>query len=193
MVKEEVDGDAAMGESDDKAQLELVARRAQSRLDSLLAFIDSYFGNVELVHAEFPLPQPDEPAVDEHVKPEPEASAKPNGTAAAASEPPADGEAQQAAVNGDAEQGEAEDEEAKPVPTVRLPAVRVRLDDSHADVRLDTLEVASEFEPLKRRVESVVELAMSIITPLSGRKRDRVEAHKPKRVIQEQDVAAAAA
>ncbi|GAA5833228.1 hypothetical protein JCM9279_001462 [Rhodotorula babjevae] len=136
-----------------------------SRLDRLIAFLDSYFGQVELVQPSTSSPSPSSapapvaPAADE---------------ASAASEPklePVDDATLPPEKAEDAMQVEAVAEADKAherLERPRAPVIRVTLDSYHADVRVEDLTVTSDYEPLKRRVESVVQIAMAIVTPLSA-------------------------
>jgi cleavage and polyadenylation specificity factor subunit 3 len=56
----------------------------------------------------------------------------------------------------------------EPTSSTTAPTLKIRLDDKVAYIPLDTLEVASSSEPLKKRVESVVELALKVTLPLSA-------------------------
>ncbi|BGP55727.1 endoribonuclease ysh1 [Rhodotorula sphaerocarpa] len=124
-----------------------------SRLDRLIAFLDSYFGHVELLSPEEQAAQPvSAPArtVDQVEE------------TAVKVEAPADEPAEKV------EDAAEEVLEHKPDTRPPAPIVRVRLDDHWADVRIEDLSVTSDFVPLQRRVESVVQIAMAIVTPLSA-------------------------
>ncbi|KAL8281150.1 hypothetical protein RQP46_006508 [Phenoliferia psychrophenolica] len=129
-----------------------------SRLDRLIAFLDSYFGHVELIQPDS-LPPPSTtapvPATDvAMVDPDP-------------NESPEKAEMELAAKAKALEAGEAAVVESK-LEHPRVPVIRVRLDDHVADVTVEDLSVTSDHEPLQRRVESVIQLAMSIVLPLSA-------------------------
>lgn len=47
------------------------------------------------------------------------------------------------------------------------PVIRVRMDDSVADISLDDLSVRSDNEAAQRRIESVLQVALRTITPLA--------------------------
>ncbi|GAA5863229.1 hypothetical protein JCM3774_000821 [Rhodotorula dairenensis] len=125
-----------------------------SRLDRLIAFLDSYFGHVELL------------------SPEEQAALPPSTPAWSAAE------VEEAAVKVEASSTEPAEKvedaaeaalQQRKVPERPLaPIVRVRLDDHWADVRIEDLTVSSDWEPLQRRVESIVQIAMAIVTPLSA-------------------------
>ncbi|GAA5887948.1 hypothetical protein JCM6882_000811 [Rhodosporidiobolus microsporus] len=135
-----------------------------SRLDRLIAFLDSYFGHVELIRPEDASP-----------------SAAPAAAPAASEEPPAPEMEVDAAPTEAAEKVEdaaaekVEEAEEKKVEALKMeeeqpraPVVRVKLDEHWADVRVEDLTVTSDYTPLQRRVESVVHLALAIVTPLSS-------------------------
>lgn len=69
-----------------------------------------------------------------------------------------------------ADDAKAGSEASEPNPKNALPSgpvIRVRLDEHTADVGADDLVVRSDHEPLKRRVESVIQVALRTITPLA--------------------------
>lgn len=67
-------------------------------------------------------------------------------------------------VNGDAAAIPAESPKR---PEVTGPVLRIRLDDHVADVTLEDMAVHSPHDNLKRRVESVLQVASRTITPLA--------------------------
>ncbi|SCZ88382.1 BZ3500_MvSof-1268-A1-R1_Chr2-1g04374 [Microbotryum saponariae] len=138
-----------------------------TRLDRLIAFLDSYFGKVELV-----IPKP-KTAGDS--SPPLESAAEPEEKATEPSVP----------MEGDTELGpptttttnpegeehfaEVETTTTPTLPTQPLmPVIRVHLDDLIADVRVEDLQIICENESFKARVENVVGLAMAVVRPLSG-------------------------
>ncbi|BGP40526.1 endoribonuclease ysh1 [Rhodotorula kratochvilovae] len=148
-----------------------------SRLDRLIAFLDSYFGQVELV-------QPSSSPVPAPASPPPEPKMEQAEDAAAPPEKAEDDAAAAAATGAEGEKLAAQ-EPARPA----APVIRVKLDSYHADVRVEDLvrslpfprrpmrvadreetyqTVTSDYTPLQRRVESVVQIAMAIVTPLSA-------------------------
>lgn len=165
-----------------------------ARLDRLIAFLDSYFGKVELV-------QPDDPAYDLNKPPTPPpadeedyepAPAVPESPTVVKDEtehsPPPDlvpAEEKEPAQTPTPEAGEErkKEQEEEAATAVRAPIIRVRLDTHVADVVVEDLTVTSAHEPLQRRVESIIKLALAIVTPLSG---DEVaEARPAKRIVLE--------
>ncbi|KAK4694158.1 hypothetical protein P7C70_g8785, partial [Phenoliferia sp. Uapishka_3] len=144
-----------------------------SRLDRLIAFLDSYFGHVELIE-----PSPLPPSTSADVAMSVELELDPN-------EPPEKAEMELEAQKEKIEEMKKEEVEQK-LERPRVPVIRVRLDDYVADVTVEDLSVTSEHEPLKRRVESVIQLAMSIVLPLSasvaGGDRSLLEDHRSKRL-----------
>ncbi|GAA5973836.1 hypothetical protein JCM21900_002089 [Sporobolomyces salmonicolor] len=136
-----------------------------SRLDRLIAFLDSYFGQVELIRPEdLPPCSPSPPASPIAL---PEAAAEALDTPPAPSEPAEKAE--------DEEKAQEKKERVVEERRVRrererpgAPVVRVKLDEHFADVRVEDLTVTSDYTPLQRRVESVVQIAMAIVTPLSS-------------------------
>lgn len=164
-----------------------------SRLDRLIAFLDSYFGHVELI--------------------EPQSTSTPASADVAmtdapvvvdSNESPEKAEMELAAKADEAALAKKEEVEVK-LEHPRVPVIRVRLDDHVADVTVENLvslafrcavlgssadhpppqSVTSDHEPLQRRVESVIQLAMSIVLPLSasaaGGDRSLLEEHRSKR------------
>ncbi|GJN90878.1 hypothetical protein Rhopal_003892-T1 [Rhodotorula paludigena] len=133
-----------------------------SRLDRLIAFLDSYFGQVELLRPEdMPTPPPSAAV------PEPDAAEAAAVTVEAAPTEPAEkveDAAAAAAAEAKKEKNEAQAQADRP----RAPVIRVKLDEHCADVRVEDLTVSSDYEPLQRRVESVVQIALAIVTPLSA-------------------------
>ncbi|BGP48639.1 endoribonuclease ysh1 [Rhodotorula kratochvilovae] len=126
-----------------------------SRLDRLIAFLDSYFGQVELVQpSSSPVPAPASPPPEPKMEQAEDAAAPPEKAEDAAA----------AADTGAAGEKLAAQEPARPA----APVIRVKLDSYHADVRVEDLTVTSDYTPLQRRVESVVQIAMAIVTPLSA-------------------------
>ncbi|GAA5962565.1 hypothetical protein JCM8115_002124 [Rhodotorula mucilaginosa] len=132
---------------------EAEASTLPSRLDRLIAFLDSYFGHVELL------------------SPEEQAALPPTTPVWSATE------VEEAAVKVEASSTEPAEKvedaaeailEKKVLERPLAPIVRVRLDDHWADVRIEDLTVSSDWEPLQRRVESIVQIAMAIVTPLSA-------------------------
>ncbi|ORY84136.1 Endoribonuclease YSH1 [Leucosporidium creatinivorum] len=140
-----------------------------SRLDRLIAFLDSYFGQVELIRPE-----------DIVASPSPAAPSPPPAAAAADMEvdagaeidpnplEPAEKAEQELAEAAEEEQTKERLEKEERIRKPRVPVIRVRLDDYVADVVVESLSVTSTHEPLQRRVESVIQLALAIVTPLSG-------------------------
>ncbi|BGP16640.1 hypothetical protein JCM10213_000444 [Rhodosporidiobolus nylandii] len=157
-----------------------------SRLDRLIAFLDSYFGAVELIRPE-DLPPSPSPAVAAVEEPTPAPAPTADGDAAPevqldvpATEPAEkveDAAAEKVKEQEEEQEKKLEEEEKHP----RVPVIRVKLDEHWADVRVEDLTVTSDYTPLQRRVESVVHLALAIVTPLSalndprGTKLDLVE------------------
>ncbi|GAA6041172.1 hypothetical protein JCM8097_004151 [Rhodosporidiobolus ruineniae] len=145
-----------------------------SRLDRLIAFLDSYFGHVELLRPEDlpPSPSPSPADAAEH-EPAPAPATEPVAPdmavdiPAAASEPAEKVEDAAVAAAEEMEEKKAE-ELAEEKKRPRAPVVRVKLDEHWADVRVEDLSVTSDYTPLQRRVESVVHLALAIVTPLSA-------------------------
>ncbi|GAA5983299.1 hypothetical protein JCM10908_000230 [Rhodotorula pacifica] len=138
-------------EEDEETEAE--ASTLPSRLDRLIAFLDSYFGHVELL------------------SPEEQAALPPSTPAWSAAEVEETAVKVEAASTEPAEKVEdaAEAIQQKKIPERPLaPIVRVRLDEHWADVRIEDLTVSSDWEPLQRRVESIVQIAMAIVTPLSA-------------------------
>ncbi|GAA5897961.1 hypothetical protein JCM8208_003203 [Rhodotorula glutinis] len=146
------------------AEADAEAAVLPSRLDRLIAFLDSYFGQVELVQPSSSSPSPSSaPATVTSAADEPSAAEPKPEPVDDATLPPEKAE--------DAMQVEAVTEADKALERFerpRAPAIRVTLDSYHADVRVEDLAVTSDYEPLKRRVESVVQIAMAIVTPLSA-------------------------
>ncbi|CEQ39582.1 SPOSA6832_01125 [Sporobolomyces salmonicolor] len=136
-----------------------------SRLDRLIAFLDSYFGQVELIRPEdLPLCSPSPPASPTAL---PEAAAEALDTPPAPSEPAEKAEDEEKAQEKKervVEERRVKRERERP----GAPVVRVKLDEHFADVRVEDLTVTSDYTPLQRRVESVVQIAMAIVTPLSS-------------------------
>ncbi|POY74501.1 hypothetical protein BMF94_2261 [Rhodotorula taiwanensis] len=130
-----------------------VAAALPSRLDRLIAFLDSYFGHVELL-------SPEEQAAAPHtavIPTEAEVEATAVKVEASSTEPAEK-------VEDAAEEALEQKSAARPL----APVIRVRLDDHWADVRIEDLTVTSDYTPLQHRVESVVQIAMAIVTPLSA-------------------------
>ncbi|GAA5874775.1 hypothetical protein JCM16303_002978 [Sporobolomyces ruberrimus] len=169
----EEEGDVAKKEEEDEDE----ASTLPSRLDRLIAFLDSYFGSVELIQPQSRSatpPQPTEPDEKEQTS---------TTTAVESAEPvaatdeaidridpkePAEKSEQEAAeiaeAKAEAQAKEVEREKKNP----RAPVIRVKLDDHFADVEIENLTVVSDYVPLQRRIESVVQIAMAIVTPLSS-------------------------
>ncbi|KDE09187.1 hypothetical protein MVLG_00509 [Microbotryum lychnidis-dioicae p1A1 Lamole] len=137
-----------------------------TRLDRLIAFLDSYFGKVELV-----IPGPKTAG----------ASSSPLENAAELEKPtepsvPLEGDTEltpptTTTTNPEDEEhlAEVETTTAPTLPTQPLvPVIRVHLDDLIADVRVEDLQIICENESFKARVENVVGLAMEVARPLSG-------------------------
>ncbi|GAA5865687.1 hypothetical protein JCM8547_002750 [Rhodosporidiobolus lusitaniae] len=152
-----------------------------SRLDRLIAFLDSYFGQVELIRPEDLPPSPSPasaplPSVLADAPASTETDAAPAPAAAAEGDMAVDvppSEPAEKAEDAAAEAKEVEEEkkeealkEEKKSPQV--PVIRVRLDEHWADVRVEDLTVTSDYTPLQKRVESVMHLALAIVTPLSS-------------------------
>ncbi|GAA5887840.1 hypothetical protein JCM5296_001784 [Sporobolomyces johnsonii] len=136
-----------------------------SRLDRLIAFLDSYFGHVELIRPEdLPPRSPSPPASPTAL---PEAAAEALDTPPAPSEPAEKAEDEEKAQEKKEREGE-ERRIKKERERPGAPVVRVKLDEHFADVRVEDLTVTSDYTPLQRRVESVVQIAMAIVTPLSS-------------------------
>ncbi|GAA5925667.1 cleavage polyadenylation factor subunit YSH1 [Sporobolomyces koalae] len=149
-----------------------------SRLDRLIAFLDSYFGSVELIEpstATSPTPSSPVPAAESATSPPPTPTTETAGETEVAidevnidpTEPAEKSEQELAKIEQtkiEREQEEVEREKHSP----RAPVIRVKLDDYFADVEIENLTVVSDFVPLKRRVESVVQIAMAIVTPLAS-------------------------
>ncbi|GAA5820661.1 hypothetical protein JCM11251_003101 [Rhodosporidiobolus azoricus] len=134
-----------------------------SRLDRLIAFLDSYFGHVELIRPE-DVSASSAPeltsATTEDPAPEMQVDAPPTEPA----EKVEDMAAEKVEEAEEKKVGALKQEEEQP----RAPVVRVKLDEHWADVRVEDLTVTSDYTPLQRRVESVVHLALAIVTPLSS-------------------------
>lgn len=149
-----------------------------ARLDRLIAFLDSYFGQVELLQPDDPtydLPQEEKPAPVE----EPAAPSSPKVKDESELPPPPD--LVPASPTPEAEV------EAKPA--VRAPIIRVRLDNHVADVVVEDLSVTSTHEPLQRRVESIIKLALAIVTPLSGDEVPVAAGERPAKKVGLEEVA----
>ncbi|GAA5999893.1 hypothetical protein JCM10207_005959 [Rhodosporidiobolus poonsookiae] len=136
-----------------------------SRLDRLIAFLDSYFGHVELIRPEdAPTPSPSTPAPAE-------AEAAPPAPELTLDAPPTEPaeKVEDAANAARAEVEEVKQEElAQEKEHPKVPVIRVKLDEHWADVRVEDLVVSSDYTPLQRRVESIVHLALAVVTPLSS-------------------------
>ncbi|KAM0752401.1 Endoribonuclease YSH1 [Meredithblackwellia eburnea MCA 4105] len=151
-----------------------------SRLDRLIAFLDSYFGHVELI-------QPSE--TDAAEDPSEKDTTMMDGDASVAIEVDVNEVPEKAEMELAAKEAEVEREKVEQVKIMlkhpRVPVVRVKLDDNVADVTVEDLSVVSDHEPLKRRVESVIQLAMSIVLPLSasvaGGDRSLLQHHPSKK------------
>ncbi|GAA5947956.1 hypothetical protein JCM3765_007045 [Sporobolomyces pararoseus] len=152
-----------------------------SRLDRLIAFLDSYFGSVELLRpstAKSPSPPQEDPAdpptrsettaTEEEAAEESTTSTTEDAVAQIDPSEPAEKSEQEAAKieEAAAEQRAKEIEQEKKNP--RAPVIRVKLDEHFADVDIENLTVVSDYVPLQRRVESVVQIAMAIVTPLAS-------------------------
>ncbi|TNY23563.1 Endoribonuclease YSH1 [Rhodotorula diobovata] len=138
-----------------------------SRLDRLIAFLDSYFGQVELIRPSSSSP-PAPPAAETEEAKEKE---KDVTTAEQLKPEPVDDATLPPEKVEDALHAEAEAEAKATQQRAARPAapvIRVTLDSYHADVRVEDLSVTSDYTPLQRRVESVVQIAMAIVTPLSA-------------------------
>ncbi|GAA6060101.1 hypothetical protein JCM10212_003509 [Sporobolomyces blumeae] len=160
------------GKKEDEDEAESIAATLPTRLDRLIAFLDSYFGSVELIQpststtAREPM-QPETAAESTTAAAPPE-----NGTTGAnveidPSEPAEQAEQELATAQKVKEEERAQalaEEKARP----RAPVIRVKLDEYFADVEIENLTVTSDYVPLQRRVESVVQIAMAIVTPLSS-------------------------
>lgn len=138
---------------EEEEETDAEASTLPSRLDRLIAFLDSYFGHVELL------------------SPEEQAALPPTTPVWSAAE------VEEAAVKVEASSTEPAEKvedaaeailEKKALERPLAPIIRVRLDDHWADVRIEDLTVSSDWEPLQRRVESIVQIAMAIVTPLSA-------------------------
>ncbi|GAA5857869.1 hypothetical protein JCM1840_000943 [Sporobolomyces johnsonii] len=136
-----------------------------SRLDRLIAFLDSYFGHVELIRPEDLPPRSPSPPVSPTALPE--AAAEALDTPPAPSVPAEKAEDEEKAQEKKQREGE-ERRFKKERERPGAPVVRVKLDEHFADVRVEDLTVTSDYTPLQRRVESVVQIAMAIVTPLSS-------------------------
>ncbi|GAA5989011.1 hypothetical protein JCM5350_001749 [Sporobolomyces pararoseus] len=149
-----------------------------SRLDRLIAFLDSYFGSVELLQpsrAKSSSPPQEDPvesatstAMDEETVEESTTSTTEEVIAQIDPKEPAEKSEQEAAKieEAAAEQRAKEIEQEKRNP--HAPVIRVKLDEHFADVDIENLTVVSDYVPLQRRVESVVQIAMAIVTPLAS-------------------------
>ncbi|BGP02412.1 Endoribonuclease YSH1 [Rhodotorula toruloides ATCC 204091] len=140
-----------------------------TRLDRLIAFLDSYFGQVELIRPEELSTPPANGDVAHEADVDVKGVAEETAVKVEAdeSEPAekvedkAEAEAEREAAK---ERKRLEDERQRP----RAPVIRVKLDEHWADVKVEDLTVVSDYTPLQRRVESVVQIAMAIVTPLSA-------------------------
>ncbi|GAA5893867.1 cleavage polyadenylation factor subunit YSH1 [Sporobolomyces salmoneus] len=160
------EGDDAKKEEDDKLST------LPSRLDRLIAFLDSYFGSVELLQpstTKSPTPG-DETSVPPAMDTEETSTESKTEETVEQIDPhePAEKSEQEAAKIEEAiaEERAKEIEEEKKSP--RAPVIRVKLDEHFADVDIENLTVVSDYVPLQRRVESVVQIAMAVVTPLSS-------------------------
>lgn len=144
-----------------------------SRLDRLIAFLDSYFGNVEL------LDPADERRLVKAVNPKIKVKSveqQPDQDSMATDQPAADtdktDDEKKALANvdekQDQEEEDEEEEEEEMVDLSDVPVVRVTLDSAIADVSVQDLTVHSDDEQLKKRVDNVVQLAMSVLVPLAN-------------------------
>lgn len=135
-----------------------------SHIDRLIAFLHSHFGTVEFlapedVNAEI---RKESHAKGEHLQEDEEE--KKLDTASSQEGHRKDEEDTKPKVNGD------ETETVTKLPArseVSGPVLRIRLDDHVADVTLEDMAVHSPHDSLKRRVESVLQVASRTITPLA--------------------------
>lgn len=133
---------------------------APAQIDRLIAFLYSHFGTVEFLsaaelrkNAELEIIEDDSTQVKGEEK---EDAYSPKAEEDGSDRP-----------DGDAKAGS---EASEPTPKTGLPlgpVIRVRLDEHTADVGADDLVVRSDHEPLKHRVESVIQVALRTITPLA--------------------------
>lgn len=138
-----------------------------SHLDRLIAFLHSHFGTVEFLAPE-----------------DVNAEIRKGVTAAHESQGNEEEIIPETAISGvqPSDGSQAEDEDVKPKingheasgaggladrPEVAGPVLRIRLDDHVADVTLEDMSVHSTHDNLKRRVESVLQVASRTITPLA--------------------------
>ncbi|GAA5844005.1 hypothetical protein JCM3766R1_004042 [Sporobolomyces carnicolor] len=168
--EEEEDGSAKKEEDEEEAELATLP----SRLDRLIAFLDSYFGSVELLKSSAKETHPEAATETSATATSAQSAAEPTGApeeeAVAqidASEPAEKSEQEAVKIEAAAAEeraNEIERERKHP----RAPVIRVKLDEHFADVDIESLVVVSDYVPLQRRVESVVQIAMAIVTPLAS-------------------------
>jgi len=137
-----------------------------SHLDRLIAFLHSHFGTVEFlapedVNGEL---RRGEDANEETQETEEEIKPETSASGVQADGAQAEDEDMKPKVNGHEANGV---EGAGDSSEVSGPVLRIRLDDHVADVRLEDMSVHSTHDNLKRRVESVLQVASRTITPLA--------------------------
>jgi len=155
----------------------------RTRLDRLIAFLDSHFGTVELLLPQDLEHESNQASISELTLSETQDVEMDEESIEEGGVKEEDGEGE-----GKIEEGEKvriekrvidRDEMSKigfekSMDNLRgkLPTIRVWLDSHSADVSLENLSVVSSSEALLRRVQSVVDLAIQIITPLDVSRLD---------------------
>jgi cleavage and polyadenylation specificity factor subunit 3 len=134
-----------------------------SHLDRLIAFLHSHFGTVEFLSPEDVNSETGKSDKNLNGLQEDEEEIKPETAVSSGTMPDGQDDARPK-TNG-------HNTSAEPAPTnqpeLSGPVLRIRLDDHVADVVLQDMTVNCEHDNLKRRVESVLQVASRTITPLA--------------------------
>ncbi|KAM0791584.1 endoribonuclease ysh1 [Microbotryomycetes sp. NB124-2] len=156
-----------------------------SRLDKLIAFLDSYFGSVELIKPEdLPLPPTPTPPSPPQAEDEQDSN-KQDLEKVVKTEKLDSTDLPPELAQDELETSEQEQKHLvfvnnmKQLRSSAVPIIKLSLDNWTAFVQPESLQIESESEVLKNRVESIVGLALAIVTPLcssGAAKKDAGEA-----------------
>ncbi|KAK4047153.1 endoribonuclease ysh1 [Microbotryomycetes sp. JL201] len=166
-----------------KSEKDIVEREAGlSRLDKLIAFLDSYFGSVELIKPQdVSLPRTSTPLTNQESKPDQDDQEQAKIESVVDDTVPPEVAEQQ-----DSESVQKQ-EQIKALEKLRqstVPIIKLTLDSSTAFVQPESLQIQADNDHLRARVESIVQLALAIVTPLcSSGTRSTEAAGKKKKVL----------
>ncbi|KAK4048247.1 endoribonuclease ysh1 [Microbotryomycetes sp. JL221] len=178
-----LDGDDDSSSALKKEEQDSERETLPSRLDRLIAFLDSYFGSVELVNPQdIALPTTTEPESDQIEKPEGETTTeevtmKQESTDSSTTSTQPSVSTKTIDVSNSNEppeliQDQIESNQSNDITGLTLikqsptPVIKISLDSNSAYIRPDTLDIECQNERLKHRVESIIQLALAIVTPL---------------------------